>query len=57
MSHPEGEGPSDPHASKAHADKVLKDPKHHAEKGSWKDLETVDDAVTTGPAKEVPTDE
>lgn len=42
MNHPDGEGPKNPKASKEHADKVLKDPRHHAEKGSKKDLETVD---------------
>lgn len=45
MSHhwSEGEGPSDPKASREHADKMLKDPKYHAERGSEKDLRTVDD--------------
>jgi hypothetical protein len=45
MTFPDGEGPSNRKASKERGDKALKDPKYHAEKGSKKDLRTVDDDI------------
>lgn len=42
MTYPDGEGPSNPKASKERGDKALKEPKYHAPKGSKKDLRTVD---------------
>jgi hypothetical protein len=45
MTYDPGEGPSDKAKSREHADRVLKDPKHHAEKGSPRDLRTVDDDI------------
>jgi hypothetical protein len=44
VTHDPGEGPKDPKA-KERAAQHLKDPKYHAEKGSKRDLGTVDDEL------------
>lgn len=50
----DGEGPSDKQASREHADRALRDPKYHADKGSDRDKRTVDDDIEDPAKREKP---